>query len=327
MVKEEKEKLRSFRWEELETHPGLTLTRDNFNRGMNSSLLVGSKLFWVGSIGRVATRVFSIGIFDLKEHTWQWVENTKTTDPYIHGSVCFLVDDGIFLHGGRDLFYYPNPELYRFDISLFEWNIVHVHDKYPSSRCYHAGEFIERIRKFVCLGGARTGEGFAFDAVWLLDVDRHVWGRPKMKGDGPKCNRGIATCVVGERIICFGGGLAFGKNTSNDLHLLHCADYECTWEKIVRHEAINLRFASLSYANGLLVLFGGIDREMTIRADVYVCQAPDFALQRVDTTSTRYSLENTGTARTGHSAVVVDGDVYILGGVNQGVSVECLRIP
>ena len=315
----------TFRWESSKAVAPLRPEREHLESGMNAAILVGAKLFWIGSLGRLWGGRVSVGICDLIKGRWDWIGRTSDDDPYVNGHVCFLADEGIYLHGGRYKSFMENTKLYRFDVTLLEWTVVYVRGAIPPTRYYHAGEFLERAREFMCLGGATSNRGVDLVELWVFNVDSRAWRVPKTKGFGPQPRRGMASCVVGDRVLYYGGRLRNGQTTVSEMNILDCRDGRFHWETVVMQDSLFLSFASLCYVDGLLVLFGGDDSNQHTENGVYVCRPPQYKLKRLGHDSPTCRLENENMPSYGHSAVVLAGDMYVLDGVGGNRSIRRLR--
>ena len=54
-----------------------------------------------------------------------------------------------------------------------------------------------------------------FNDLWEFNLENFSWKKVKPKGKGPPLTSRMCCCMMGERIILFGGG-----NTSGDLYVL-----------------------------------------------------------------------------------------------------------
>ena len=293
--------------------------------GMNTCLLVGSKLVLLGSLGRLASYGSSICICDMPTKQWKWLRAQGQASLCLNGHASFLVDDEIYVQGGQDPVSGFRGAIHRLDLTLLEWRNVEVSGKQPMARRYHVGQFLERNRQYLCFGGFALGRQRIDKDLWVFNVDAKVWRVAKVTGVAPMPRFGMSSCLEQERVFLFGGNDAAGF-VSNKLHVLDCRRGKFNWEMVVTQTGIFRAFATLTYLDGLFVVYGGYNQAELDQDGVCIFEPPDYQLEHANPASITYRLTMEAEAIYGHSAVVYCGEMYVLDGVGcRDLSMKRLR--
>ena len=273
---------------------------------MSSCQQVGSKVYVVGTLGREFLRGTTVGVYDLKENTWEWVVDDDRYAPFTNGHASFVVDDRMYVHGG---FISPgkfDTKLYYLDLVTLAWNTCENSVFPPGGRIWHVGEYLERLRKFVCYGGqTRIGQS---DQVWTLSIDSLQWKLADVKGSKPMKLYGHSSCAVGEQIYFIGG--RHSHIFAEGITLLDCRRSTFVWSNPSVSLGFCRCFASLSYVNGEFLVFGGFNNSLVVSEEIFVFSAPDFKPIK----SEFPKRENVEYRSFGHTAIVTSTGIYILDG-------------
>ena len=129
----------------------------------------------------------------------------------------------------------------------------------------------------VCFGGQTDG-GMQLDEVLVLDLTNWEWHRPRPHGREPVARSGHSACLVGNRIVIFGGW--DGGKVRDDLHVLEIGgDMYRDWswqDQIVRGAKVEGRIGHGAIClKNRIFLFGGIGKDQTPLGDLHTLEIPD----------------------------------------------------
>ena len=239
--------------------------------GLSSCQQVGPLVYVVGELGG-GTDTPTVAVYDFQLNTWRRASDHGDDLPPLCCHASFVVDDRLYLHGGRTTSFEPSIELYSLDLITLEWTKCKTSLDRPMARFWHTGEFLERLNSFVTFGG--YSNVCTFNDVWNLRVDTLQWKSAKTKGVSPTSRNGHSSCVVGETMYIFGG--RSDREYTDDLHLLHCGKLGFSWSNVFKNLGFRRCFASLTYWKGQLLLFGGFDESARDSTKVYVLTPPQY---------------------------------------------------
>ena len=296
--------------------------------GLHAIEQVGCKVYVIGSLylGHRPREANSFAVLDLRTVEWRWVQLFGHA-PRCFSHVTFLSDDGLYAFGGTTQWHDDSNELFRMDLTSSEWIRVETGRVKPKACKDLTGQFIERTRQFVCFGGYEGAvphlDGYS-SGVWALDTEWMSWRRPKVKGPVPLAH-GQASCVVDTKIFAYGG-----KHVTGALHSLHvvdCAGDTLQFSQVAKCASYMGRvFASLSYVNGRLILWGGYNHDQQDCSDLFVFERPSFQSHPVSAGRyNKYSYKNKMSAMYGHCAFVRGKEVWIVGGFYNKNSLAVLQ--
>lgn len=238
--------------------------------GFNPGLLVGSKVYVIGMLGRpegINGTGTTIGICDLRLKKWTWVRDPSPDAPYMNGNVVFLVDDWLYCHGGYVGNNFLSDKMFRLDLTTLEWSTLVTRGMKPPGLVWHAGQYLERHNKYVCFSGQlmRNRMAAATHEVSVNHVSQMKWYKPQVKGHVPAL-QGAASCLVVEKIFFFGGLDSQWHGLETDLHILESQDkswMNLNWTSV--DLGIGLSCGSLKYINGYLLIFWRFRGEFAAR--------------------------------------------------------------
>ena len=284
------------------------------NCGSNPCILVGSKVYVLGALGRAGNHGMTIAICDLEELEWEWVEDTSEDAPHLNSHTCFLVDDRVYAVGGickgRSEKY--SSHMFWLDLTLLEWRKIHGYGKQPCERAWHSGGFLEHRRKYVMFGGFSKTR-ILYNDIWVYCVDTQTWAAPKVKGKWPTDVYGAAACTMGEQVAFFGG--LQNRGFYGDLHILDCRYTELNWSTLLLQTKVLRSFASLTYLNGRFIVFGGYAHN-SHKNQVLIFEPRTQTIHIAGTKSSKYLLEGEIPVSTyGHTAIKFRGEIYIFDGI------------
>ena len=302
--------------------------------GLHTINLVGPRVFVLGKRDGVAKDETPLAVFDLQKMEWFWwsIAGRMLLDTWYHYS--FLASDCIYIIGvpyrehvrcNESL----ELEVFRLDLTLMEWNAVSSGSLKPEARRYPTGQFVERRKQFVCFPGyaGRYNASAYFQEFWVFDVETMQWHKPTVNGRFPQAH-GQASCVVDTKIYFFGG--KFVGQPRHVLYVLDCSRpvLQCTSLREC-HSAMGRVFASLSYVNGRLLLFGGYDERQEGRKELFVFESSSFEPYSVSDKSRegtdRYTCSGSVQKMYAHCAFVRGHDLWIIGGFYNKSSPIVLR--
>ena len=290
--------------------------------GSNPCLLVGSKVFMIGKLGRPGMydpTGSMIGICDLRLKKWTWVLDPNPDAPYMNGNVTFLVDDWLYCHGGCIETNNFSEKMFRLDLTTLEWSpLVTTGVKLPGL-VWHAGEYLERHNKYVCYSGRliHNGNAIVTHEVWVNHVGQMKWYKPKVKGHAPPV-QGAASCQVGEKIFFYGGINPKSDTLGTHLRILESRDE--TWLNVKWTSmdlGVGLAFASLTYVDRYLLIFGGFGKNL--QESVYACELPNYTVHDMcDGSSTaKYTAHGSVPRTFSHSMIAYCGEFYVFDGTGR----------
>ena len=289
--------------------------------GQSSCTQVGPKVFVVGKLNHPGNA--TIAVYDFQANEWKHSTHQGLLPRGIHGHTSFLLDDRLYLHGGRNVNYHPVSDLFYLDLVTLELIKCDesTENSRPSARYYHIGEYLERLRRFVVFGGYQPGE-YCSD-LWALRVEDHTWTKVEAKGKIPTDRNGHCSCAVGERIFVYGGNSM--RNYEDSLHVLDCGRSSFVWSRVFVQLGLIRKLASLTYYNGMLLLIGGHSGTLEDTADVFVLQEPDFLPVKAERLGGGEG-ENGRYKCRGHTTIVSSGGLYLFDGFHKPISPLRLRI-
>ena len=296
--------------------------------GGNPCLLVGAKVFMVGWLGRPGHNGTSIGIFDLHRKRWTWIFDPSPAAPYLNGGVVFLVDDVLYCHGGFTPDGGPSDKLFRLDLTLLIWEECEFHGIKPPGLAWQAGEYLEKHHSYVCFGGRshHLNHIGAQGDVWVNEIDRHKWFKPTVTGRAPAV-QGVTSCTVGEKIFFFGGtGSASIQDIDSDLYILESQSSrlrKVKWTTL--NLGLKLSFSSLSYAHGVLLIFGGLDESLDPVKSLFACELPNYKVVDMSNQGARYNVRGSVENTYHHSAILHSGKMYVFDGYGRSFTPIRLR--
>jgi N-acetylneuraminic acid mutarotase len=122
-----------------------------------------------------------------------------------------VIDCCLYLFGGQDALGNNKGDMYKFDISKYEWELVKTKGKPPGDRCYHEMALINKDN-FVIFGGflgSLSKIETMYSDVFLYNIQESVWVEPVIGGIQPCPRFGFGFCTNDDfnklEIMIFGG--------------------------------------------------------------------------------------------------------------------------
>lgn len=177
-------------------------------------------------------------VFVLDYHNQHWTA-LKDPPPQLKRSchTAFALNDKLWSYGGstgeEDL-----GDLWYLDLLLNEWVELQADGAHPGGRYAFSAGYIEKTNELVVFGGAKRNT--LMNDVYALNLKKHEWVKPQVKGKPPSPRACSASCVSPNKLFVFGGG---GRKMTvdaedpqslkfNDLHVLSSADGKYTWSRL-----------------------------------------------------------------------------------------------
>ena len=197
-----------------------------------------------------------IGVLDLLKKEWRWI-NTGTD--LFETPRAFLYNDGLYVCS-------PSPVQKMRGIGMFHLDLVSEEltespctGESPSRRRFFAGNYLERIERFVVFGGSSVETDAKHNSVHILTMPRCRWVQPVVKGKPPEARMLVGSCVYEDVIYYFGGHT--GQNFCHDgLFLLSMSqNNKVSWSYVKTNAEKFPPLARFSFApfHGKLLLCGG----------------------------------------------------------------------
>ena len=246
------------RWTKLSSKfPGI-------RRDYGDGVLVGHLVYYFGlPPGRCFGLVYSL-------NTDQWEDlGIPHTRRYSH--VCLLVEDKIYIYGGKVTPGQYLDELLVFDTLLRKAHRVETSSDGPGKRSAMTGVWVPGRREIVFFGGIMPGGGERrCNDTYAFNVDRSAWRELKMKGELPEKRSGHSAQLVGMNMYIF-GGYTTGMAYLADMWLADLRQHlSPSWSKPLTTGATpaGRTSASLVYSAGVLFLYGGYSSSANVRHDL-----------------------------------------------------------
>lgn len=226
----------------------------------HTATLVGAQIFVLGQVKHNASNCHGC-IFDLRKCTWTWLK----VDEFA-GHETILVDDSLFVVGNHAASRGAAAEVLQFDLIDFSWTRRRLRSPLPERQRGCASAFVEATRQLLTFGGY-TPHGSS-NAVYLINLDTLEWIQPEQRGKPPSKRNGAASCwrTNPRKTTLFIYGGRDIREYYNDLFVL---DYNTSrgtmqWSEVyVSEMCAQVAYASLSYFDGQLLLWGGFNANLT----------------------------------------------------------------
>ena len=242
------------------------------SRYFHCSCVVGGTIVVFG--GYDTTRVYNdLYVLDYAANVWKVLQvDGKIPARRAKNAACLVDDKMVLLGGSNGRQEGPSAlmDINVFDITLLEWVPWRSQGNIPSSTHSHSANYVRKLQAVVVFGGEQSSAGTSAVVHILFWQDR-LWAEVECKGHAPSPRRGHCSCVSADELFVFGGETKQHTRLS-DLHILSFKTRTPMWTSVV----VNSRSppatigATLSYAKGSLLLFGGASQGETFSNDLYV---------------------------------------------------------
>jgi hypothetical protein len=203
--------------------------------------------------------------FPVEEGTAVWSKikvklsaNLKSVPKSRNSHTASVIGSNIWLFGGSNGEHCFN-DLHVFDSHKRRWHTPHIKGIIPTPRFGHAAAVVND-QIFVIGGHEGDDPHQVLNDVYILDIDKMEWSRPKVHGFHPPPRSFHTVSVVGKNIFLFGG-----VNATHSLHDAFVFNTENNTWSIVSLEGIPIlnRFihTSFSVGNKVYVFSGNESRE------------------------------------------------------------------
>jgi hypothetical protein len=185
---------------------------------------------------------------------------------------------------------------------------------------------------FVFGGSAeQEGDTFALNDLHIVAINNFAWQKPFVLGQPPAPRSGHSASLIGRKIYIF-GGLSQGTFL-NDIHTFDTDTYE--WSLVVPDPSSGpapsprLQHTATVVNDTEIWIYGGCDRVSRIGGQL-ASFAQDPNWHAFDTVTRKWRTVSGSKAapqaRFGHTATLVDDDIYILGGMHTETTLNELWI-
>lgn len=303
---------RGFKW--VETRTDRRTFPVNIVRSLThlTATLVGTRVIVVGKVSRSMDYWGNnCCSFDVVTSKWSW---TSVLGPRFEGHDARLVDDYILVYGETQR---SARQLWKLDLLSLKWQGLKLKPPRPPSRTHHICEFIEGQRILVGFGGLRYVT--SINTLIVINVDTLEWVIPKQTGSPPLARHGHASCSISTRedatIFIYAG--RNDEHCFSDLHLLYCRKGSFQWSQ---PQEINIlqpvAFASITYADGRLLVFGGFTVSLADSGQIAV-REPDGKWHDLRSSDGEFDLYGSARVNSIHRAVPCYKGILFFGGYNR----------
>jgi N-acetylneuraminic acid mutarotase len=249
-------------------------------------------------------------MYDVHASKWRHVPCVGDVPPQLVSSSVTSYDSFVWLFGGFDRISGLNSNaLYKLDVEQTKWSISNVSGDPPRARNSHS--FLTYEGSMVMFGG--WDGGTFFDDLFVLQSHGSAWTQicvSNTPGSRPQGRMGHSACIIDHFMYVLGG---FNHpKTLDDFWKFNFREGE--WEIV---EAVGMppsdryRHSSIPMSD-YIVVFGGLSASKQRFNDLFCFDVRNSTWLKVDAGSCVPS------ARCFHQAAVVDGAMYVFGGVTEG---------
>ena len=285
--------------------------------GLASCHQVGPDVYVVGALGGRATP--TVAVYNFQANSWRRANDEGSELPPNFSHASFLLNDMLYFHAGRDNSSAPSAEIFSLDLLTLEWTKCITSSGRPCPRFGHSGEYVDSLGKFVVFGGHAAGRNLG--DLWELRVQDLKWIEVDAKGRSPSDRVGAASCVSRETIFLYGGSSE--GVYKDDLYALDCGVQQFKWSTLQTDLGIYRCVPSLSFFDGVLVLFGGFDERKRVSTELFVFQSPKYKPARAEYPEGRVPSRF---EMFGHTAIVSADGLYLFDGWRGSVNPLQLKI-
>jgi N-acetylneuraminic acid mutarotase len=200
----------------------------------------------------------------------------------------------------------PINDAEKFSTHTLEWYFVEQ-GYTPARHGHSAVAYLDSIYVF----GGDGKDDRRLNAIHKFDVETLLWTKIIATGTQPEPRCGHSAVVWRDVMIIFGG--RDGRSHFGDLYALHFRD--SSWQKIETTGALvkrRYRHSAVAYGNFMYIFGGETGGEGTaVYGDFYEFDILNKCWREIQTAGTKPS------ARSGHTAVVFKGNMYLFGGRNK----------
>jgi N-acetylneuraminic acid mutarotase len=158
-------------------------------------------------------------IYDINNKQWTVVKNETSPSPRLaHSSV--ILDNKIFVYGGRDSDGKDLDDLYIFDTDTLNWNLSNSSTNTPGLRSYHSAAAIESRNSFYVFAGCGTSG--RLNSLYQFDANVDSWNEVNTSGDVPSVRGGPGFSSIGDNLLYVYAG--FNGQEMNDLYFIDLRD-------------------------------------------------------------------------------------------------------
>ena len=221
-----------------------------------NAIRIGHKVYHPGSIFANGRNETAVVILDIHTNVWRLVHGTG---PGAYPGRGVLYKDNILWWGRENAEGKVAKEmsLSRFDLLTEEWSNCQTLGYAPCRRFQYSFDFVESRRRGIVFGGKDRLNNNLND-VHLLDVEKHRWTQPVIKGTPPSGRYGHGSCVHDGVFYCFGGhnvGGSFG-------HGVFLLEFESSnvgaWSVPgIPYGLPRMTSFAMIHVQGLILIFGG----------------------------------------------------------------------
>ena len=222
-----------------------------------NGVVVGDRVYFCGFPKTFLPSLY----FSLKNNSWKEPDVPQTRR---FGSASTLVDDKIFIYGGKFFDQVWSTQLLSFDLLSYE--TTKLPTRSPGPRRSRMSEvWIASRREIVYFGGmessdnTRSGAGEPTNKMNILNVDSLIWREPSVKGRLPPRRSHHSAVLIGTDMLIYGGFQGY-QQYLNDMYVASMKSVEsCSWSQILMNGWVpeGRLFAPVVYLKGMLILYGG----------------------------------------------------------------------
>mmetsp|Transcript_1266 Transcript_1266/g.2291 ORF Transcript_1266/g.2291 Transcript_1266/m.2291 type:complete len:474 (-) Transcript_1266:82-1503(-) len=232
----------------------------------------------------------------------------------------FIVNDYLYIHGGRDIKEGPMLNMWRLSIDSVKdlmddpecgaaWEPVNFKGVMPGNISHHRPAVFGH--SVVIFGGIKDYDNNPF--VYEFDSHKLMWSKMTQSGEVPKpCDDHSLSQIDEDSFLIFGGFVEGSR--VNECYVCRKKGNSLEWKHIGKNSAhrpcIRASHSSVVH-NGKCYIFGGQDDENNKLNDLWVLDLTTEEYQLVDLPAGSYNPP----ARSGHSANIYNGKMYIFGGI------------
>lgn len=227
-------------------------------RGSESFTLVGNRVYWAGSYGRLSVVLCT---------SWKWRHLGRYNLGIADSHVAQLVEDKIYFHGGTGF-----PVWAEFDTVLGTVRHIQVSGGGPAGSRFATSIFATWSDEIITFGGYEyPGQGMT-NNVHAFNIHSKTWKKVYMRGKPPVPRISHASAVSASKMYIYGG-----KDSNTQLlGDLWVAEFESSsapfWTLLKGSGVVPPPRCStvLNNYKGLLIVFGGYGSHPSIRRELKV---------------------------------------------------------
>lgn len=266
----------AFEWESIE---GETEVEDRLVFTCQSCTVVGHLVYVVG--GETEQDVNNkLWVIDLIERRWVLVKDTVPDGVWRKHHAAVLVDEYIYLYGGKGRNDPVLSDLWRLDVTMSDFLKCHQSGPRPPLIEDFSVSYMQSSDTMVLFGGELPSLKSYTNQLFMLKVSSLEWYVPKIVGRLPDPRCAHATCAGFNELYLFGG---YGeKGNMNDLHMLtHVSINKYVWSQPATGEYMPVprHRTSICVFGKRLCVFGGYSREeVSNKLDIYDMDTEEWRL-------------------------------------------------